>query len=276
VRDVSPEIVYGIMTPYGHYGEKAEFRGWEPVGQANTGLHLQTGGGDRPQPARFPLCDFGSGNLFAFALLLGQWVKLRTGCGQKVQSSLMQAGAYQQATEMLAYPGQVRKASARPRLKGIGPHDRLYQASDGWLYVRGHDLAALRRTPGLSDVAGDDETVLEAAFRGQTVDQWLQALTGADVAAHRLVTVAETMASEEARVQRLSIVRHHRGVGEVRSIGPIPRLDSMPLPILAPVPAPGGDTCAVLSALYGEAEAARLIASGVAAEGLPDDVMIVW
>jgi crotonobetainyl-CoA:carnitine CoA-transferase CaiB-like acyl-CoA transferase len=276
VRALSPEIVYGQVTPYGHVADKAEFRGWEPVGQATTGLHLRTGGGDRPQPARFPLCDFGSGNLFAFALLLGLWVRLRTGRGQKVQSSLMQAGAYHQASEMVAYRGQIRVPPARPRLKGAGPHDRLYQARDGWLYIRAHDPAALHRTPGLVDAAQADEAALEAAFLGDSVEHWLAAFAGVGVAAHRLVTVAEVMMSEEARTQRLSILRQHRGVGEVRSIGPIPRLASRPLPILAPVPAPGGDTRAVLTALYGAARAAQLIASGAAAERLPPDVMIVW
>jgi hypothetical protein len=161
----------------------------------------------------------------------------------------------------------------RPRLKGAGAHDRLYQAVDGWLYVRALDLAALCRTPGLVDPA---EEALEAAFRGESVDHWLAALASVGVSAHRLVTVPEAMASEVARAQRLSIVRHHPGVGEVRSIGPIPRFSSRPLPILSPVPAPGGDTQAVLTAIYGEAEALRLIASGVAAERLPPDVMIVW
>jgi crotonobetainyl-CoA:carnitine CoA-transferase CaiB-like acyl-CoA transferase len=276
VRQASPEIVYGQVTPYGHVGDKAEFRGWEPVGQATTGLHLRTGGGDRPQPARFPLCDFGTGNLFAFALLLGLWVKLRTGRGQRVQSSLMQAGAYHQASDMLAHAGQGPAAPARPQLKGAGPHDRLYQASDGWLYVRARDLAALRRTPGLWDAGQADEPALEAAFRALTVEHWLEALATVGVCAHRMATVGEAMVSEEAKAQRLSIVRQHRGVGEVRSIGPIPRFSSMPLPILAPAPAPGGDTRAVLSALYGEAHAAQLIESGVAAERLAQDVMIVW
>jgi crotonobetainyl-CoA:carnitine CoA-transferase CaiB-like acyl-CoA transferase len=278
VRDLAPEIVYGFVTPYGMAGEQAQWRGWEPVGQAVTGLHLQTGEAGRPQPARFPLCDFGTGNLFAFALLLGLWVQRRTGRGQGVQSSLMQAGAYQQAVAMIAHAGKISRPPARARLKGLGPHHRLYRVEDGWVFVAAASLAALDHIEPLRDAArlSDREPALEAVFASRSAAFWLQALNGSDVAAHRLVTADEAMESDYARTRKLNLTRPHPGVGLVRSVGIVVHCSDTPLEATRPAPAPGDDTLSVLSGIYGSEKAKALIQSGLAAERLPNGEMLVW
>jgi crotonobetainyl-CoA:carnitine CoA-transferase CaiB-like acyl-CoA transferase len=278
VRAVAPEIVFGAVTPYGQVGEKAEWRGWEPVGQAVTGLHLRTGEAGRPQPARFPLCDFGTSHLFAFALLLGLWVRRRTGRGQRVDSSLMQAGAYQQAVAMIAHAGQAAHRPARARLKGHGPLDRLYRVEDGWIYIRARELDALQDIEPLRDAArtSDAEAALESVFASRSAAVWIAVFAGSDVAAHRLLTTDEAMESDYAKTRKLSLRRSHRGVGPVRSVGVVVHCSDTPLEALRPAPAPGGDTLSVLSEIYGPEQATALIRSGVAAERLPDGEMLVW
>jgi crotonobetainyl-CoA:carnitine CoA-transferase CaiB-like acyl-CoA transferase len=113
IRAEKPDIIYASMSAYGGTGPRARYRGWEPVGQAITGMQMS--GRDTPRLARFPLCDFGAGHLLAFAVLLALWHRAQTGEGQHAESSLMQAGAYHQAIAML----DPAPANA-PRLDDIG------------------------------------------------------------------------------------------------------------------------------------------------------------
>ncbi|HTN78875.1 MAG TPA: CoA transferase [Acidimicrobiales bacterium] len=227
VRAVQPDIVYSSVSAYGHGGTRGRFRGWEPIGQASTGLMMRYGGGV-PRFARFAVCDYGTGHLSAMAVLLGLFHKVRTGEGQHVATSLVQAGAHHQAMFMVAYEGKVWDEPAGYDVLGWSDDDRLCDTPDGWLYRVG-------------DVT------------------------------HPLVEIEGLMEDEEVRRQGLSIERDHPGFGRVRLVGPSPRLSRTPVQVTKPAPAPGWDTREVLGARYEE-----LASRGVAADSLPDDVMVVW
>jgi crotonobetainyl-CoA:carnitine CoA-transferase CaiB-like acyl-CoA transferase len=278
IRALSPEIVYATVSPYGAIGSKAEYRGWEPVGQAVTGLQTRLGGAGAPRLARHPLCDFGAGNLFAFAMLLGLWRQLRAGEGQHVETSLMHAGAYHQSPYMIQYSGQRRNEIGGLSATGWAPLDRIYRAADGWFYLRADDRESLARVEGLSppDSASALEAYLEQVAQSCSADIWVERLRRAGIAAHAMVTIDQLMESDYARARRLSIVRTHSGVGEARTIGPVMRFSVTPARIPSPAPSPGWDTRAILTELYGAEAAEAMIDAGVAAERLSADAMIVW
>jgi crotonobetainyl-CoA:carnitine CoA-transferase CaiB-like acyl-CoA transferase len=277
IRAQFPEIVYATVSAYGDRGPKAGYRGWEPVGQAVTGMQLRLGG-ETPRLARFPLCDFGTGNLLAFAMLLGLWVRLRTGRGQHVQTSLMQAGAYHQSPYMLRYDGQIRHEIGGLFATGWGPLNRLYFAADGWFFLKAPGEASMAMVEGLRLPVSSAglEAYLELAFQRDSAEIWVQRLIRAGIAAHMLVTVNQTMESDYAVSKGFSIVRNHPGIGEVRTIGPIVSFSVTPVGVLKPAPAPGRDTRGVLTEFYDANKADALIKAGIAAEYLPQETMIVW
>ena len=88
---------------------------------------------------------------------------------------------------------------------------------------------------------------------------------------HPLVEIEDLMEDEYVRAHGLSVVREHPGLGAVRLVGPSPTLSRTPVRVTEPAPAPGWDSRAVLGSQYDE-----LAARGVAADSLPDDVMVVW
>ncbi len=206
VRAVQPDIVYSSVSAYGHGGTRGAFRGWEPIGQASTGLMMRYGGGE-PRFARFPVCDYGTGHLSAMAVLLGLFHKVRTGEGQHVATSLMQAGAHHQAMFMLAYEGKQWDEPAGYDALGWNDTDRLFEATDGWLYAVGDDVP-------------DEDT-----FRRDTVEAWTEKLD----CAHPLVEIEDLMEDEYVRSHGLSVVRDHPGFGAVRLVGPSPRLSRTPV-----------------------------------------------
>ncbi len=278
LRAKIPNIVYATVSAYGERGPKVGHRGWEPVGQAVTGMQVRAGGGDVPRLARFPLCDFGTGYLFAFAMLLGLWVQRRNGRGQHVHTSLMQAGAYHQSPYMLLYEKQIRREVGGLFACGRTPLDRAYRALDGWFYLKAEDVASLTKVGRLAGegLAGDVERYLEQTFATASAQNWVDRLNHAGIAAHALVNIDQVMETPYAIERGLSIVRHHPGVGAVRTIGPVMRFSEAPIGPLAPAPAPGWDTRAVLTEAFDATRAGQLINEGVAAEQLSPEVMIVW
>jgi crotonobetainyl-CoA:carnitine CoA-transferase CaiB-like acyl-CoA transferase len=161
----------------------------------------------------------------------------------------MQAGAHHQAMFMVAYDAKQWDEPAGFDALGWADTDRLLEAADGWLYAVGDDVPDA------------------ATIRRDSVDAWVSKLD----CAHRLVEIEDLMEQEYVRSHGLSVVREHPGFGEVRLVGPSPRLSRTPVRVTDPAPAPGWHSRAVLGARYDE-----LAARGVAADSLPDDVMVVW
>lgn len=248
VREREPDIVYSSVTAYGRTGTRSTYRGWEPIGQARTGLMMRWGDGV-PRFARFAVCDYGTGHLSAQAILLGLYHRARTGQGQHVQTSLVQAGSHHQAPFMIAYPGKRWTEPAGPEALGWSDNNRLFETSDGWVYAVADDLPS------------EDE------FRCHPSEYWEQSLP----TVHRLVEIEDLMEDPYVRAQHLSIVRDHPGVGEIRTVGPCVKLSLTPVRVTAAAPAPGWNTRDVVGAEFDE-----LASRGIVADSLPEDVMVVW
>ncbi len=178
VRAHRPDIVYSTVSAYGHDGPRGAYRGWEPIGQAATGIMMRRGG-DKPGMAGFPVCDYGTGHLSAMAVLLGLYHRGRTGEGQSVASSLVQAGTYHQIPFMVAYEGATWDEPSGNDTKGWGLHDRLYEASDGWLYFVATPPDGAQRLASVDGLAGvdvSDTASLAAVLRTESVATWVSRL----------------------------------------------------------------------------------------------------
>ncbi len=277
LRRVQPDVVYATVSAYGEPGDRSDYRGWEPIGQASTGMQTRLGDGP-PAPARWPLCDFGTGQLFAFAMLLGLWHRLRTGQGQHVQASLMHTGAYHQAPYMLNYSGLSRNEPRGIGARGFAATDRLYRASDKWFFCRVSSFAQFDAVEGLADISrsADPEAALEQVFATMRADLWTGRLLRARVPAHTLQVLPEVMQDSRVTGQMFSIQRNHPEFGMISTIGPVFSLSPNPPRIVPLAPLPGADSRSVLNERLGADDTDRLFESHTAANALPADAMIVW
>jgi crotonobetainyl-CoA:carnitine CoA-transferase CaiB-like acyl-CoA transferase len=262
IRADKPDIIYASMSAYTNCGPRENYRGWEPVGQAITGM--QTSGGRAPHLARFPLCDFGAGHLLAFAILLALWHRAETGEGQHAESSLMQAGAYHQAASMI-YPLPVAGGAGQGR-------SGLYETADGFIYVHLQAGAEAR----LSEVPALDPADLQNAFRLATSQSWCNRLAEAGIAAQSMRTIDEAMEDERTLAQGWSRKLRYADGGEVRLIGGIPRMSASRLPAMPAASPPGRDTRKILGRYCNDAALEKLFFSGIAAEALNAGTAIVW
>ena len=157
VRAHKPDIVYLSVSAFG-YGGAWQYRpGYEPNAQAITGMQARMGGGvDRPAGQPFAINDYCTGLLGAFGLGLGLLHRLRTGEGQRVETSLGHAATFLQLPYMQTYEAKVWDEPPGPQAPGWGPLQRLYRAADAWFFLGAQDLQIKRLAsiPGLQAVQG--------------------------------------------------------------------------------------------------------------------------
>jgi crotonobetainyl-CoA:carnitine CoA-transferase CaiB-like acyl-CoA transferase len=253
VQAVNPQAIYASVSANTYAGPWGGQRGWEPLGQSPTGIMLRNGGGV-PRFSKLMVCDFGTGHLYAAAILLGLLHRARTGQAQQVEASLVQTGTY------LQLPFLVESSSCDPDQPtgppGRGPRalDHLYRAADRWIYLRA-DADQLRDVAHTMDFSLTDyedaalTMTLAARFGSANAAHWTERLGKAGIAAHVVCTIDEAMSSNTARARGLSVVRDHPGVGKVRSVGPGPRLSRTPARLTAPAAQPGARSAETLNAL---------------------------
>jgi crotonobetainyl-CoA:carnitine CoA-transferase CaiB-like acyl-CoA transferase len=281
VRAHRPDIVYSSVSAYGYEGPRGADRGWESLGQAPTGMQERLGGDGQPGGARYQVCDYGTGMLSAFAVLLGLYHQLRSGEGQHVQASLARTGTYHQIPFMLGYEGKTADEPRGREVKGYAPTDRLFRASDRWFYLAAPlagDVARLAKVEGLEniDTAGPQlESALVEAFAAGAAEAWVARLNAAGIAAAVALQLEEVMEEDYVKQSGLSILRDHPGIGVVRAPGPAPRLSRTPVRVPAAAPLPGWDAQAVLDAAGLGDRYAELVEEGVIAPELPGGVAAV-
>lgn len=104
LHEINPALVYCSITGYGRIGPLASSGGFDLILQAFSGLISVTGeeGGEPVKPG-VSIADVNAGILAAFGSLAAYIQRLRTGQGQRVDTSLLQASMQQMYWYAAAY-----------------------------------------------------------------------------------------------------------------------------------------------------------------------------
>jgi crotonobetainyl-CoA:carnitine CoA-transferase CaiB-like acyl-CoA transferase len=236
-----PEIVYVSVSCYGGEGPWAPGRGYETQAQAVTGVMARAGGPGKPAVlGPYNLLDYGTGVLAAYAAVLGLHHRGRTGSGLELRTSLVQTASHHQARFLVDHPGARHGTEpAGPGALGEAPHQRFFQAADGWLYVHADSVEQLAAAVG----DGPDVTTAIAARSTRDV---VETLVAAGIGAHEVVALADLMTDERVRRRGLSITQVSEEVGEVRMPGPAITMSATPPRLGPPARRPGADAARVL------------------------------
>ena len=268
VRARRPDIVFGYMNTFGSIGAYASRPGHEQLGQAVTGMQVRYGSA-KPATAPFAANDYGTGLMACYAVALALLHRRRTGEGQFVDSALAYTATMLQSALLQEYEGKKWDEPHGQEAMGSGPLDRLYPASDGWLFLaaRAGDLA---RCAELADLAGRSgaelERALEERMRSRSVAAWVESFRGAGIGAHRVVpSLLELMTDPLVRSRGLAVTRDHEGFGPITTTAPGMRLSRTPVTPGRPAARPGSDAASVLAEIGLGGELERLIREGVIA-----------
>src|ERR1041385_7739571 len=205
---INPRLVYGSISGFGQTGPYSTRPGLDQIAQGLSGLMTVNGEPGRgPMRVGLPVADLTAGFMLAHGIVCALLERERSGKGQWVHTSLLQANIrlmeFQAARYLLAgeVPGQA--GNYHP----ISDPTGVYQASDGGLIIQAGGQTMFRRLCGALDAPEllDDPrfttardrldhrpelTVeLEKRLAGRTSDAWVQVLTAAGVPAGPVLNV---------------------------------------------------------------------------------------
>jgi crotonobetainyl-CoA:carnitine CoA-transferase CaiB-like acyl-CoA transferase len=202
VRRIKPDIVYLHAASYGSAGEYSKRAAFNPTIGAFAGNSVfQSGEGNIPIGDQSP--DPISGSGVATGMMLGLAARWRTGLGQYLETTMMNSVVYCNSDDALNYNSKPDRRNPDQLQLGLEATYRLYETSDGWVFLAAPFDAEFRRfcqASGLDHLAGDDRFLdatrryenrhelaeaLQAVFATRAADEWEAQLTAADVACVR-------------------------------------------------------------------------------------------
>jgi formyl-CoA transferase len=283
LKKINPRLVYCQISGFGNTGPYASRGGYDLIAQGMSGVISVTGEEDAP-PAKagIPLADLAAGLFGAYGILAALEHRERTGEGQLVDTSLLEAAMALTVWESAEYwaTGEAPKPVGSAH-RNAAPYQAL-RASDGYFTVgAGNDklyaafCSALGRKELLEDqrfatraarLANRPELVaeLEKITAKQTRAMWLERLEKAGVPAGPINNYAEALADPHALARNMIVDLVHPGAGEIKALGVPVKLSETPGAVDRAAPLIGQHTAEILAELgYTESERKALLAKGV-------------
>jgi crotonobetainyl-CoA:carnitine CoA-transferase CaiB-like acyl-CoA transferase len=283
LRAINQGLIYCEISGFGRTGPLADRGGFDLIAQGMGGLMSITGEGPGRPPVKVgaPVSDITAGILAAMGCAAAYAHKLKTGEGQRVDTSLFEAAIthtyWQSAISFAtgASPGPM--GSAHP----LNAPYQAFRTADGWVNLGAANQANWERTlrvigaPELNDdprfssnrarMENRQELseILDGFFRNRSTAAWIAELDAAGVPAGPVLSIAEMHAHPQTRARNMVIETEHPLAGRVRAIGPPVKFSATPCGGLCPAPLYGQHSREVL-AEYGYApdEIERLISTG--------------
>ncbi|GBE24995.1 formyl-coenzyme A transferase [bacterium BMS3Bbin02] len=282
----NPRLIYAAISAFGQTGPWRDRPGVDGVAQAMGGIMSVTGTADGP-PVKVgvPAADMAGGVYASQAILAALFARERTGRGQRVDVSLLDALLAFQVVPLSMF---LASGVSPQRLGSAAPYaapNEAFATRDGHVMVAAYTAkrwpalcAALERPELAIDprfdtndkrVRGRSELrdVLEPLFRTRTTAAWISRLDDVDVLCGPILSYPELVAEEHVAMGDSLVTVQHPGFGEIR--GPVlpGRLSDTAGDFTGPPPpVPGEHSGAILAENgFDEDEIERLILDGVVA-----------
>ena len=284
LKKENPGLIYCAISGFGRTGPYAERGGFDLIAQGMSGLMSITGEGPGRPPVKMgaPITDITAGILAAMAVSAAYVHKLKTGEGQKIDTSLFEAGivhTYWHSAIGLATgtaPGPL--GSAHPL---NGPY-QAFQTADGWLTLGAANQKNWLRLLEVLDapeIADDPrfrensdrmthlkelESLLNEIFIRHSTEDWVSRLEAAGVPAGPVLNVNQMHEDPHALARDMIVEVPHSRLGLVKTIGLPVKFSATPGKVATGAPVYGQHSREVLAEYgFGESEIEKLIASGV-------------
>ena len=246
LNELNPGLVQSHVTAYGWDGPYSHRPGVDPIAQAITGLQHAQGGYDSPPVYLGVLapCDYTGGALGALGTVIALLARERHGIAQRVNTSLLAAGALMCADGFMRYEGTSPRSLPDSDQYGIGPLRRVYETSDGWIAV-----ASDSPVPGLAWLSDSEQA--ERVIADMTVSEALDTLRRNDVPCAPIVDnyVNRFFDDPQAESNRMATVLDHPLLGPVKLSGNLVSFDGSTTLPTRPTPLLGQHTSEVLAEL---------------------------
>jgi crotonobetainyl-CoA:carnitine CoA-transferase CaiB-like acyl-CoA transferase len=284
IAKFNPGVIYASMSGFGQTGPYGRKGGFDIVAQGMSGIMMMTGyPGGRPAKVGIAMNDIASG-VTALTGILGAYIgRLRTGKGQYLETSLLEAGLAWTFWEFGAYfgGGEIPTATGT-RHRRSTPY-QAYKTKDGYVTVGGNNdklwtafctsvcgkpewLTDPRFNPLSQRLTNVDELEreIEAVFTQQPTAHWVEKLDAAGVPGGPVYTYDQILADPHIKARRMVVDMDHPRIGRMKAMGIPVKSTGELLAIRDPAPWLGQHTDEVLKTIgFGQREIEALYADGV-------------
>ncbi len=255
LRAVNPRLVYASISGFGQTGPWAQRPGFDLIAQAMSGI-LSSNGFPGMEPAKnsIAVADLGAGLFSAYAILSAIIGREKSGEGQYIDASLLEAAlglSVWETTELWGTGTPPQPIGSANRMSA--PYQAV-EASDDWFVIGAANqrlwLAFLdvlgrqelqddpRYSTNAARVANRIELIADLAptFRTRTRQDWIDALLAAGVPAAPILDYGEAVESEQAKARDMVMMVPHPVEGEFRALGFPVKMRGTPQQVRRPPP----------------------------------------
>ena len=280
----NPGLVFCEISGFGRSGPLADRGGFDLIAQGMSGLMSVTGEGPGRPPVKcgVPVTDVTAGVLGALGVLAAWLERERSGRGQRVDTSLFEAGILQ-----TIWPSAIALAGADPPGPLGSAHPlaapyEAFRAGDGWINVGAASEATWRLLPevlGMPELLQDTRFVDNASrlahraelhallaehFAQSPVAVWLERLEQAGIPAGPVLDVREMQSHPQTLARDMVVETTHASAGTMRTLGVPVKFSRTPGAVSRGAPLLGEHTRAVLTEIgLTPQELDRLLAEGI-------------
>ena len=283
LASANPRLIYCAISGYGRNGPDADKGGFDLIAQGFAGLMSITGEPGRP-PVKTgnPVADINAGILAAVGILAAYAHQQRTGQGQCVDTSLMEAALQQTYWHAAIYFATGRSPGPTGSAHLLTAPYQAFAARDGWINIGGANQANWER---IADVLGHPEwrddprfstnsarmtnlaaltDAMNAVLATRTKADWISAFDVAGVPAGPVHTLGEALEHPQTLARDMVVDLVHPQAGATKALGCPIHFSQTPTHIGRPAPMLGEHTRELLREYgYDDRQIDALVADGV-------------
>ena len=275
-------LIYASISGYGQTGPASSRGGFDLIAQGVSGIMSVTGAtGGEPVKAGVPVTDLSAGLFALVGILAALHYRERTGLGQQLDTSLVEAGvalSVWEATEFFSSGGIPARLGSAHRMNA--PY-QAFRCADGYVTVGANTDRMFGR---LCDVLGHPEWSRRPEFRdnahrvthrteladliesvtvGQPRDFWLARLDAEQIPCGPINDYAQVFSDPQVLAREMIVEVDHPTLGPLKTLGSPMKLSATPPDVRRRAPRLGEHTGSVLrEAGFSDAEIAHLSARG--------------
>ncbi|MFN2446035.1 MAG: CaiB/BaiF CoA transferase family protein [Vicinamibacterales bacterium] len=233
-----PELIYASISGYGQTGPSAQKGGFDLVAQGVSGLMSVTGEpGGPPTKVGVPLTDLGAA-LFALAgILAALHYRTRTGRGQHIDTSLVEAGVALSVWESAEYFSDERPPAPMGSAHRLLAPYQAVRCGDGYITLAAATDRLFQRLCellGHAEWSHDPDFVevdgrvrnraalmarIEAVTTGQPCAHWLAVLEASGIPCGPIQDYAQAFADPQIRARAMVVDTEHPTLGRLQTLG---------------------------------------------------------
>ncbi|MEO8716800.1 MAG: CoA transferase [Burkholderiales bacterium] len=278
LEKINPRIILASISGFGQDGPYRDRPGFDQIAQGMSGLMSITGlPGQGPVRVGAAVADVSAGLFAALGIMTALLERERSGKGQWVQSSLLQAGITLTDFQAARY---LKEGEVAPQVGNDHPTSMptsAYKTADGYINVAASGEGMWTR---LCSAIGRDDLLARPEFAGMPARaknraelnaeinkalakkksaEWIEALNAASVPCGPIYTMDQVFEDAQVRHLGAAVEVDSRSHGRFRVVNQAVKLSRTPARVASAAPEIGEHTEEILTEVgYGKDEIARL------------------